>query len=113
MRIAQDFGPDEPVYRRLVELIAQTLGDVGLADDAAEGSVLQMAEEALRGICFVLFDRSYDSDETAFTDALMALLSHRAPLVNWYVVPISEDNAVTVIGTYPADMPEQSITVST
>lgn len=121
IRNITDYGPDDSAYQALTQTVAQTLVDVGLAvyEDAA--AAMQMAEEDRHAIVFVLFDRAYS--DPAMTDAIMALLNHRASLVYWYVVgeqpeveddePVDLDMGITVIGVYNADMPAEAITVIT
>lgn len=123
IRNVRDYGPaDDPAYQALTQLAAQTLVDVGLAvyEDAA--SAIRMGPEGdLHAVVFVLFDRSYT--DPAMTDAVMALLGSRAPLTNWYVVgeqpeiedddPDDVDLGITVIGSYPASMSAEAVTVIT
>lgn len=112
IRILRDIASYEPrrIHELLTELICTTLADVHLADGGAEADVMQLSDGDRRGIVLVLYDRSYETDETDFTDAIMALLNHRAAHVYWYVVADTEENAVTVIGAYAADMPVEAVT---
>lgn len=117
MKTYADWGPpNDPTYQRLIELVSTTLVDVHLTDHDGQISVMQVVEEDKRALVYVLHGVSYV--ESDFTDAVMALLGTRAPAVNWYVVPMDDDDgdqepSTNVIGVYDADMPPDVITVVT
>lgn len=122
IRNVTDYGPDEPAYQALKQMVAQTLVDVGLAvwEDAAAAMRIGPEEERC-AIVFVLFDRAFT--DPALTDAIMALLGSRASQVYWYVVgeqpepdedeQLDLDMGVTVIGSYPAGLSAGAVTVIT